>query len=200
MSFNLDKNFRLQLSLLLLCILLSTFTIPTQAQPFAEDHRVFLPLITVSDSSAGGNHQPNAQELELAKLIKEHPNQMRVVMNYDPILSKVARERALDMGTRDYFGHVNPDGHGPNYLVQQAGYILPSFYDQSKKANNIESIYAGSPDPERAMDVWLGSDGHHNHILGQHSFYAEQTDYGIGYAYVPGSRYGHYWVVITARH
>jgi len=31
-------------------------------------------------------------------------------------------------------------------------------------------------------------------------FWAEQTDYGIGYAYVAGSLYSHYWVVITGCH
>lgn len=194
MSFIPTKKIRLSISILLISFLLTTFTIPGEAQADNMDYQVFLPLITYAKCLT------NEQEEALANLIKTHPNQQRIVMNCDPILAQVAHERALDMGTRNYFNHVNPDGHGPNYLVQQAGYILPSFYDQSKKANNIESIYAGSPDPERAMDVWLGSDGHHNHILGQHSFYAEQTDYGIGYAYVPGSRYGHYWVVITARH
>jgi uncharacterized protein YkwD len=46
----------------------------------------------------------------------------------------------------------------------------------------------------------MNSTGHRAHILGLDSFWAEQTDYGIGYANVPGSPYRHYWVVITARH
>jgi uncharacterized protein YkwD len=102
------------------------------------------------------------------------------------------------MGTRNYFSHTNLDGYGPNYLVQEAGYILPSYYDQSLTGNNIESICAGSPTASDAWDLLMGSDGHRTHLLGLDPFYAVQTDYGIGYAYIPGSTYGHYWVIITA--
>ena len=104
------------------------------------------------------------------------------------------------MGTRAYFSHTNPDGYGPNYLVQQAGYALPNWYSQELDANNIESIAAGYGTASAAWEGWMNSTGHRTHILGLDSFWAEQTDYGIGYAYIPGSPYGHYWVVITARH
>jgi uncharacterized protein YkwD len=102
------------------------------------------------------------------------------------------------MGTRNYFSHTNLDGYGPNYLVQEAGYILPSYYDQLLDANNIESICAGSSTASHAWDLLMGSDDHRTHLLGLDPFYALQTDYGIGYAYIPGSTYGHYWVIITA--
>ena len=46
----------------------------------------------------------------------------------------------------------------------------------------------------------MNSEGHRTHILVLIPFWAKQADYGIGYAYVPGSPYGNYWVVITARH
>ncbi len=44
----------------------------------------------------------------------------------------------------------------------------------------------------------MGSDNHRAHLLGLDPFYGAQTDYGIGYAYIPGSTYGYYWVIITA--
>lgn len=141
----------------------------------------------------------NAQEQEIADRMKNDPEQQRPALNCHPILHQVARERAEDMGIRAYFSHVNPDGYGPNYLVQQAGYLLPSWYNQAPDANNIESIAGGYPTAEAAWQAWMNSSGHRTHLLGLHSFWAEQTDYGIGYVYVPGSPYGHYWVVLTAK-
>jgi hypothetical protein len=138
------------------------------------------------------------EELALANLFQNDPNQQRTRLECNPILAKVARERAQDMGNRNYFSHVNPDGYGPNYLVQQAGYILPSHYCQDIDGNNIESIQAGCSTASCAWSSWMNSDGHSRHLLGLSSFFAEQTDFGIGYAYVPNSKYGHYWVIITA--
>jgi hypothetical protein len=45
----------------------------------------------------------------------------------------------------------------------------------------------------------MTSSGRGTHILGLHPFFAEQIDYGIGCSYDPGSDYGYYWVVVTAK-
>ena len=84
---------------------------------------------------------PNAQELDIANRMKSASGQRRAFLTFDPILSQVARERAADMARRGYFDHTNPDGHGVNYLVRRAGYILPSSYPSD--GNNLESIAAG---------------------------------------------------------
>lgn len=154
---------------------------------------VFLPLVTRPLTCT-----PNAQEQEIANLAIGHPSQGRSFMNCDPTLEKVARERALDMGTRGYFSHTNPDGFGPNYLVRQAGYSLPSWYGSANDANNIESIAAGYGTVTAVWNGWLNSSGHRTHILAESDFWKAQTNYGIGYVYVPGSPYGHYWVFISA--
>jgi uncharacterized protein YkwD len=143
---------------------------------------------------------PNAQEQAIADLMRQDPRQQRSLMRCDSILAKVARERAKDMGRRGYLSHINPEGFGPNHLVRQAGYLLPSFCGQSPSANNIESISAGYSTPEAVWNGWMNSTAHRTHILGLDRFWAEQTDYGIGYAYVAGSPHNHYWVVITGRH
>jgi uncharacterized protein YkwD len=140
----------------------------------------------------------NEQEQEIANFARSHPDQGRSVMNCDPILAQVARERALDMGTRNYFSHTNPDGFGPNYLVKQAGYALPIWYSQKDDANNVESIAAGYSTAIAAWTGWLNSSGHRTHVLAEATFWAEQTNFGVGYAYVPGSTYTHYWVFISA--
>lgn len=165
------------------------------ALPWAEANTLYLPILAQSASICA----PNAQEDAIAGLMVNDPDQQRPSLSCDPILGEVARARAEDMGLRGYFSHVNPDGFGANYLVQQAGYILPSFYDQSPPGNNIESIAAGYSTAADAWDGWMASEAHRAHLLGIDPFWAEQVDYAVGYAYIPGSPYGYYWVVLTAR-
>ena len=161
--------------------------------PAALDEFVYLPLVVRPFAC-----DLNPQEREIANLAINHPDQGRPFMNCNPILAQVARERALDMGTRNYFSHTNPDGFGPNYLVRQAGYALPTWYDVANDANNIESISGGYSTAATAWAGWLNSAGHRVHVLGQEEFWADQTNFGIGYAYVPNSTYRHYWVFISA--
>lgn len=141
-----------------------------------------------------------APERELARLFEQSPDQRRRLVRCDPVLARVARARAVDMGTRRYVRHVTPDGDGPNRLVERAGYVLPSVYSRRRSANNIEVIAAGDDRAEQAWRSWLGSRSHRRQVLGLNAFFAEQTDYGVGHAEIPDSRYGHYWVLITARH
>src|SRR6266478_1136479 len=124
--------------------------------------------------------------------------QNRAFIQIDPILTKVARERAADMAKRHYFDHTNPDGHAANYLVRQAGYRLPDSYSTSPSANNLESIAAGELSASEDWGDWMGSAPHKRHLLAEDSFYVPQTSVGIGYYSDPNSDYGTYWVVISA--
>jgi uncharacterized protein YkwD len=103
------------------------------------------------------------------------------------------------MGRRHYFDHVNPEQQGPNYLVRLASYVLPDEYGTARSSNNIESIGAGAREAEVMWNAWMESSKHRTHLLGQGDFHRAQTDYGIGFARVPGSDYQYYWVVITAK-
>jgi hypothetical protein len=141
----------------------------------------------------------NEQELEIGRMLENYPGQQRDRLVHNPILARVARQRAQDLGARNYFSHTDPDGLGPNTLVIRAGYVLPDFYDHSPAGNNIESIGAGDQSSAARWAGWMNSPGHRTHLLGLQPFYRDQTEYGVGYAYVPGSRYGHYWVVLIAR-
>lgn len=138
----------------------------------------------------------NAQEQAIVDRMANASGQGRAFLKVDPILSQVARARAADMARRGYFSHENPDGHGPNYLVRQAGYSLPPFY--SAEGNNVESIAAGRASASETWSDWMSSSPHKRHLLGEIAFYAEQTSIGVGYVYEAGSRYRAYWVVITA--
>lgn len=168
--------------------------IPCQAESLSLTPRAYLPLVLKPLLCS-----LNPQEAEVARYMIEHPEQRRPSLTCHPILARVARERAEDMARRRYFSHVTPEGYGPNYLVRQAGYVLPSYYDQSPTANNIESIAGGYPTASAAWNGWMSSSGHRTHLLGLHPFFAEQVEYGIGYAYDPTSPYQYYWVVITAK-
>ena len=156
---------------------------------------IYLPLIVTASSA----HEPNAQEQQIAELLHNESGQQRPYLHYSVILSTIARQRCADMAQRGYMSHTNPDGQGPNYLVRQAGYVLPAYYSQALDANNIESIAAGQATATQTWAAWLGSPAHRTHVLGTDPFYAAQVDYGVGYVYKADSPYGHYWVVITAQ-
>lgn len=140
----------------------------------------------------------NAQEQAVANLLVNAFGQQRQGMKADATLSKVARERAADMANRGYVGHVNPNGEAANWLVEKAGYQLPDSYPSSKSANSIESFAAGRDSAQKVWDDWKNSSSHRTHLLGTNSMFEEQTSYGIGYYFNPGSTYQHYWVIITA--
>ncbi len=181
-------------------MLVSGLLLPTaaHANPTEGDHLIFLPVIAGQPSAPAGCDL-NAQELRVQELLLSHPNQGRITLVCNPTLSAVARARAEDMGQRGYFGHVNPDGQGPNYLVRQAGYTLPADYNTAINGNNIESIGAGAGDADGMWNGWMQSSKHVTHILGENDFFAQQVEYGIGFAQVPGSPYQFYWVFISSK-
>lgn len=187
----------------MMAVLIGVLLIPTavHADP-AAPHQIFLPVISGQEAKvmdAAPLCLLNEQEKRIETLFRAHPNQGRATMTCNPILAAVARARAQDMGARAYFGHVNPDGQGPNYLVTQAGYTLPAEYSTALNGNNIESIGAGPGDADGMWNGWMQSSKHTTHILGANDFFAQQTEYGIGFAQVPGSPYQFYWVFISSK-
>ncbi len=142
--------------------------------------------------------QLNVEENAILSAMIQHPEQGRAVIECNPILSQVARAKAVDMAKRGYFAHVNPEGQGPNYLVTAAGFRLPDYYPKTGSANNIESIGAGYSSPGDVWIAWLDSHYHRIHVLGTDGFYASQHQVGVGYYYDANSYYKHYWVVMTA--
>ena len=147
---------------------------------------------------AAADYVLSAQEELIAESLVNDPGQERPALHLDPILSRIARERAEDMAARNYFAHVNPDGWAANALVLDAGYILPSAWGTELTNNYIESIAAGFSDAADTWADWMDSAPHRTHLLAQIPFYQNQTSYGVGYAYSATSTYKHYWVVITA--
>ncbi len=73
----------------------------------------------------------------------------------DPALSSVARAHSLDMATRSYFSHTNPDGLSPFDRMSRAGITFRS------AAENI--AWAGTVDI--AHTSLMNSPGHRANIL-----------------------------------
>ncbi|WP_149524209.1 CAP domain-containing protein [Sphingobacterium hotanense] len=128
----------------------------------------------------------------------------KLVWNKD--LAKVAEYRAYDMANRNYFDHTNPEGIGPNYYIQKAGYDLNKDWLKRRSNNNFESIaanHASGVDAIEAFIIGHGSPGkmHRKHLLGMDQWNGSLKDVGIGFARVPrGSTYKTYICVIIAKH
>jgi len=104
---------------------------------------ILLALTPSRSAEAGSCEYFTNEERLIASLMWNTSAQGRPYLSCDPILTQVARARAYDMANRGYFDHVNPDGIGPNYLVEQAGYRLPDWWGDHPSANYIEYIAAG---------------------------------------------------------
>jgi uncharacterized protein YkwD len=156
-------------------------------------------LVSFAPCPAEARLARNAQEREIARLAQAHSEQGRPRMQHDAHLHLVARAKALDMARRDYFGHADPNGIGPNHVIRMTGYRLPSHYARGRRANNVESIAAGTNyNARRAFDAWLRSAGHRRHLLASDDFGRQQTRFGVGYAKSPNSKYQNYYVFISA--
>lgn len=184
---------------LLLAILLTFVLIVPEQRVYAQAAQavVYLPLIanTTAVTNASPTWQLNTQEEELELLFRNDPGQHRLNPTRNEILSKVARARAEDMAQRNYFSHTDPDGHQANFLVSQAGYALPNYFPAN--SNNVESIGLNYATAAEVWQAWKNSPAHRIHVLGEEPFFADETDYGLGYA---ESNIGRYWVIITAHH
>ena len=96
-------------------------------------------------------------------------------------LQEAARLHALGMATRDYVAHDSPEGVDMVTRVTDAGY--------SSYMALGENVAGGSPTPGGVVMGWMNSDGHCANIMN-----ASFTELGVGYAYQPGTTFGHYWV------
>lgn len=128
------------------------------------------------------------------------------LLNWNDTLARVAEAKALDMATRKYVGHVDPDGYGLNYYINKAGYQLNAKWLASKELNYFESISAGAPNGEGAIrtlvvDKNVPSLGHRKHLLGLDEWASSLYDIGIGFARPDGNQpFVSYVCVIIAKH
>ena len=121
-----------------------------------------------------------AQEvLEIVNQERAKEGKNPLQMSDDLLQAAVVRAEEISRS----FSHTRPNGQPfHTVLLKGANYYLG------------ENIAAGSASPKAVMEQWMNSPGHRKNILTK-----EYKELGVGYIYVPGSEYGHYWVQIFRR-
>ena len=147
------------------------------------------------------NPEKYYKELQLSSKLRITKTPLR----WNDTLARVAEAKALDMAKRNYFNHVNPDGYGINFFINQSGYKLNSDWLKDKKENFFESIASGHDSGIAAVKSLIideGDDtkGHRNHLLGVTDWDASLYDIGIGFVKSDGGDYQSYICIIIAKH
>lgn len=154
---------------------------------------ISVPAEAIQDDSCGDN--PFAREL--ASLIINDVEQNRTVIKCNALLSKLAKEKAQKM---QQFGLIQHNlGGSPNAHLENGGYKLPNYYGKEFHANQVEAIAGGYSTPEEVWVAFKNSAAHRSHLIGEHEFYLEQNEIGIGYVYEWHSPHIEYWVVYLTK-
>ena len=96
----------------------------------------------------------------------------------DFALSEAAAIRAEE--AVQLYSHTRPDGSPYNTVLKGINY---------RQAG--ENLQAGAATPKDAIYQWMNSPTHREILL-----YPDYNSLGVGYIYVPNSKYHHYWVQI----
>jgi len=174
---------------------------------------------TNNSNNVANNQPPNFQEaVEYLNNVRANPNAYSneigvSLIDVDPMhplkwnanLAAAAQRKAQDMADRNYFAHVDPDGYGMNYFIQNAGYQLISDFLSENASNNFESLSAGSATPKASIIALIKDEGvvgygHRKHLLAIDDFWKPCYDIGIGWGYNANSTYKTYCCVLIAKH
>ena len=122
--------------------------------------------------------QMNAAEQKCYDLVNAMRAEKKLpLLKFAPDLLAVARKHSLDMGTRNFFDHKNPDGKSPFDRISAAG------INYNYAAENIQ-FSQGYADPAAvAADGWRNSPGHYHNIITP-----ELEESAIGVAEMPDGR------------
>lgn len=102
-----------------------------------------------------------------------------LALTFDERLRCAARKHSKDLATTGTFSHTGSDGSTPWQRINAAGYAY-------RRA--AENIAGGQSTPEAVVTGWMNSTGHCNNIMDP-----KLTQLGVGYFYLSGSKYKHYW-------
>lgn len=118
--------------------------------------------------TASDEQELSAFEQEVVELTNEEREKQGLEpLKADAELSKVAREKSLDMSKNNYFSHNSPNYGSPFAMMQ-------SFGIDYRAAG--ENIARGQQTPEEVVNGWMNSDGHRANILND-----KFTHIGVGY-------------------
>jgi uncharacterized protein YkwD len=126
-------------------------------------------------------------------------------LRWNDTLAKVAEAKAMDMAKRNYFDHVNPEGYGINFFINQSGYKLNAGWLKNKKDNYFESLGSGYESGQEAVqsliiDEDVTPKAHRDHLLGIGDWNHSLVDIGIGFVKCDGGKYQSYTCIIIAKH
>lgn len=150
--------------------------------------------VRLQDVVGCGENTPSTQ---LALLIAADPGQQRPEMRCSPTLSRIASQRARELAEEGRISHFT-NGLSPNLRLRQSGYPLPPEYPRGG-ANQVEAIAGGYGGPEEVWAAFKRSERHRSHLLGEHAFFREQDEIGVGFHRLRDSPHVEYWVVFVAR-
>ena len=122
------------------------------------------------------------QKTEMAWEVLEIVNQERAKEGLKPlVMDRIVMEATQVRSNEitEVLSHTRPDGTAPSTA-------LPYGYEWKFEGENIA---AGQRTAQQVMDGWMNSPGHRDNILNR-----QANSIGIACCYVPGSKYGYYWV------
>lgn len=142
----------------------------TTTQPAQQPTASTEPSQTTQTTSALSAYEQKVVDLTNQERAKNGIAALKV----DTALSKVAREKSLDMSKNGYFSHTSPTYGSPFDMMKQFGIS----YQYAG-----ENIAMGQRTPEEVVQAWMNSEGHRKNILSANFNY-------IGVGYVES---GNYW-------
>ena len=140
------------------------------------------PSQPVTEPDTGDKAGEYAEEiLRLVNIEREKVGASPLKLN--DTLCEAAGKRAQEIVGQ--FSHTRPDGSS----------CFTVLGEYSLGYRNVgENIAAGKSTPDGTMDQWINSSGHYANIIK-----SEFTELGVGYVYVPDSKYKYYWVQLFRR-
>ena len=132
---------------------------------------------------------------ELAAFIMQDKQQQRQQLHCNASLSIIAAAKAKEMAEQQLVTHFGQGG--ANRRLRNSGYPLAARYP-SYFSNHVESVAGGNATAEEMWNVFSASTGHRRHLLGEHLFFRQQNEIGVGFAHAPGTEHEYYWVVYIA--
>jgi uncharacterized protein YkwD len=138
----------------------------------------------------------NEKAIQLAQMLVESTNQRRVNLTCNSKLAVAASQKAQVMAQKEKVLH-NLNNTSPNELLKNNGVVLPLYY--AKIGNQVESVLGGMQTAAESYQLFMTSEIHKKHLLGENDFYQRQTQIGVGYYFDKKTKHMDYWVVyITA--
>jgi uncharacterized protein YkwD len=146
------------------------------------------PTNTSAPTGGGGTCNPAtnaAIESQIVQLInQQRSNQGLPALSVNNKLTNAARGHSKDMACNDFFSHNSPTTGGAGNRIAAQGYSASAWG---------ENIAAGYGTASAVVNGWMDSSGHRANILG-----ANYSEIGVGYAFLEGSDYGHYYTAVFA--